>query len=51
MSRTVRNEPRAKRTRTTAPVFRRHVPTRMTRAMLRALCAMNPTTESRSNAY
>lgn len=50
MSRTIRNAPRAKRSRTTAPVFRRHVPTRMTRAMLRALCAMNPTTGSLNNA-
>lgn len=50
MSRTIRNAPRAKRMRNPAPVFRRHLPTRMTRAMLRALCVLNSTAEIRNNA-
>lgn len=51
MSRTIRNAPRAKRTpKSQAPVYRRHVPITVTRAMLRALASINPATESRSHA-
>ena len=52
MSRTIRNAPRAKRTpKNRAPAYRRHVPTTVTRAMLRALASINTTTESRNHAY
>lgn len=51
MSRTIRNAPRAKRTpKNQAPTYRRHVPTAVTRAMLRALASINTPTESRYHA-
>jgi hypothetical protein len=51
MSRTIRNTPRAKRSRKNqAPAYRRHVPTNVTRAMLRALAYVNTTTDIRKHA-
>ena len=42
MSRTIRNESRAPRRKRSVPVYpRRHVPARLTRAMLRALESVN----------
>ena len=49
MSRTIRNEPRAKRvSKNQAPAYRRRVPANVTRAMLRALAAVTPTTNGES---